>query len=200
MKKFILIFIPALFLGVCFHAFAEQDYNSPEMIKSFADWLYEQEKFNRAAGEYYRYYYIVSEAENEEQLLTDLHAELELAMRDDEVETTLLIHPNVLQDFYIYNEFLVYTDALLEQMDLEGVFQIASFHPNYQFAESTPDDVENYTNRSPYPMLHVLREASLTRAIDNHPDINSIPEQNIRLMRKMGREKMKLLLRDCFLH
>ena len=144
--------------------------------------------------------YVVSEAENEEQLLTDLHAELLLAMRDDEVETTLLIHPQVLQDFYIYNEFLVYSDALLEQMDLEGVFQIASFHPNYQFAESTPDDVENYTNRSPYPMLHILREASLTLAIDNHPDINNIPEQNIRLMRKMGREKMQMLLRDCFLH
>ncbi|MBK8504242.1 MAG: DUF1415 domain-containing protein [Saprospiraceae bacterium] len=143
--------------------------------------------------------YAVTEADNEEQLLLDLHAELELALRDIKIETTLLIHPNVLQEFYTYNDFLVLTDALLEKMDLVGVFQVASFHPDYQFAGTLPDDVENYTNRSPYPMLHILREASLSLAIDSHPDISNIPEQNMRLMREIGPEKMKILLRNCFL-
>jgi hypothetical protein len=132
-------------------------------------------------------------------LLLDLHAELELSLGDDTIETTLLIHPYVLQDFYIYNDFLVLADALLEQMDLDGVFQIASFHPDYQFADTLPGDVENYTNRSPFPMLHILREASLSLAIDSHPDIDSIPQQNIRLMHEMGLERLKLLWRNCFL-
>ena len=143
--------------------------------------------------------YVVSKASDEEQLLFDLHTELELILRDDTIETTLLIHPQVLQDFYEYNDFFVYTDGLLEQMDLEGVFQIASFHPDYQFADTLPEDVENYTNRSPYPMLHILREASLSLVIDSHPDIADIPEQNMRLMRDMGAEKMRVLWRNCFL-
>lgn len=140
----------------------------------------------------------VSEAETEGQLLADLQAELELLNNEDAVETTLLIHPGVLQDFFDYNQFLSYVDRLLEQMELEGVYQVASFHPDYQFAGSRPEDVENYTNRSPYPMLHLIREQSLERAIASHPDPDGIPGRNIELLESMGQDKMQALLQACY--
>ena len=141
----------------------------------------------------------VSEANTEEQLLFDMHAELDLTAQDDAIETTLLIHPHVLGDFGAYNQFLALTDDLIQQMGLEGAFQVASFHPRYQFTETEPEDPENYTNRSPYPMLHILREASLEVAIAGHPDIGSIPMHNRQLMREMGSDKMKALLKACFI-
>ena len=137
----------------------------------------------------------VSEAETEEQLLADLQAELELLNNDEAVETTLLIHPGVLQDFFDYNQFLNYVDSLLMQMELEGVYQVASFHPDYQFSGTRPDDVENYTNRSPYPMLHLIREDSLERAIAGYPHPERIPERNIELLESLGRDKMQALLK-----
>ena len=140
----------------------------------------------------------VTEATTEEQLLVDLQAELELLNSDEAVETTLLIHPEVLQNFYDYNQFLNYADNLLVQMELEGVYQIASFHPDYQFSGTGPDDVENYTNRSPYPMLHLIREESLEQAIANYPDPDQIPVRNVELLKSMGREKMQVLLQACF--
>ena len=140
----------------------------------------------------------VSEAETEEQLLADLQAELELLDNDEAVETTLLIHPGVLQDFFDYNQFLNYVDSLLTQMELEGVYQVASFHPDYQFSGTRPDDVENYTNRSPYPMLHLIREDSLERAIAGYPHPERIPEQNIELLESLGRDKMQALLKACY--
>ena len=140
----------------------------------------------------------VTEATTEEQLLVDLQAELELLNRDDAVETTLLIHPRVLKEFYDYNQFLDYADSLLVQMRLDGVYQIASFHPDYQFGGTEPDDVENYTNRSPYPLLHLIREESLERAISNYPDPDQIPERNIELLNSLGRDKMRALLQACF--
>jgi hypothetical protein len=140
----------------------------------------------------------VSEAETEEQLLVDLQAELELLNRDDAIETTLLIHPKVLKEFYDYNQFLDYADSLLAQMRLRGVYQIASFHPDYQFGGTEPDDVENYTNRSPYPLLHLIREESLERAISNYPDSDKIPERNIELLNSLGRDKIRALLQACF--
>ena len=142
--------------------------------------------------------FTVTEVTTEEQLLIALQAELELLNNEPSVETTLLIHPNVLQDFYDYNQFLNYADRLLAQMKLEGVYQIASFHPDYQFAGTNPDDAENYTNRSPYPMLHLIREESLERAIASYPDVDNIPEQNRKLMESLGEIKMKELLRACF--
>ncbi len=99
-----------------------------------------------------------------------------------------------MQSFDDYNQFLDLADALVLQMDLEGEFQIASFHPDYQFAETEFDDVENYTNRSPYPILHILREASLEKAIDAYPDVENIPSKNIALLRSMGTDKVKELL------
>jgi len=140
----------------------------------------------------------VTEATTEEQLLVDLQAELELLNRDDAIETTLLVHPRVLKEFCDYNEFLNCADSLLAQMRLNGVYQIASFHPDYQFGGTEPDDVENHTNRSPYPLLHLIREESLERAISNYPDSDQIPERNIELLNSLGRDKMRALLQACF--
>ncbi len=134
-----------------------------------------------------------------EQLLMALQSELDLLNTDSSIETTLLIHPGVLQDFYDYNQFLNYADSLLAEMGLEGIFQIASFHPDYQFNGTKPDDVENYTNRSPHPMLHLIREASLERAIANYPEADQIPQRNIALMNDLGQDKLQALLKSCFI-
>ncbi|RLA09911.1 MAG: DUF1415 domain-containing protein [Gammaproteobacteria bacterium] len=142
--------------------------------------------------------FFVSEATDEQQLLTDLQTELERLESDDSVETTLLIHPQVLTDFDDYNQFLDLADRLLEELDFEGVCQIASFHPDYQFAGTQPGDAQNYTNRAPYPVLHLLREASLERAIASFTDVELIPERNIELLEGLGQEKMQALLRACF--
>src|SRR5690606_37616422 len=125
-----------------------------------------------------------------EGLLQDLEqALLELQrLPAEQRETTLLIHPRVLQDFHDYNDFLDQADALLELMDLQGELQIASFHPQYRFAGTQPDDIENYTNRSPYPMLHLLREASISRAVDSALDADAISERNIRTLQRLGHE------------
>ena len=137
--------------------------------------------------------FIVTECTSDEALLMLLNAELEYIFANDDVETTLIIMPNYLLDFYDYNQFLDLADGLIQQMDFEGELQIASFHPDYQFADTKTDDVENYTNRSPYPILHILREASLEKAINSYPDVENIPERNIALLRQMGLEKVKAL-------
>ncbi len=139
----------------------------------------------------------VTDAASEAQLLTVLETELELLGADPSIETTLLIHPGVLQDFYDYNQFLDYADGLLVQMKLEGICQIASFHPDYQFGGTAPDDAENYSNRSPYPMLHLLREDSLGRAIAQYPDVEAIPERNIELLKQLGRQRLEAMLQAC---
>ena len=133
----------------------------------------------------------VSEAEDEETLLLALAEEIQFLDGHSQVETTLLIHPKTLSCFDDYNEFLGLADALLAEMEREGVYQIASFHPHYQFDGTQPDDPENYTNRSPYPLLHLLREESLSDAVDNHPDVQQIPSDNIALMNRMGIEKLR---------
>jgi len=117
---------------------------------------------------------------------------------DASVETTLLIHPKTLRDFYDFNDFLQVADTLLIDLALEGVVQIASFHPEYQFEGTAPDDVQNYTNRSPNPMLHLIREDSLARAIAAYPDVAHIPERNVALMQSMGSRKVRALLAKCF--
>ena len=142
--------------------------------------------------------FVTTEADNQEALLLVLHDELERLTQQPYIETTLLIHPQVLQDFYDYNDFLYLADRLLVQMELEGVYQIASFHPDYQFGGTEPEDAENYTNRSPYPVLHLLREDSLERVIADYPNVDDIPERNIALMNELGTNKLKALLQDCF--
>jgi hypothetical protein len=141
--------------------------------------------------------FAVTEVSTEGQLLIALQAELELLNNEPSVETTLLIHPNVLQSFYDYNQFLNYVDGLLAQLKLEGIYQVASFHPDYQFADTDPSDVENYTNRSPYQMLHLIREESLELAIASYPDVDDIPERNKKLMKSLGEDKLTKLLRAC---
>lgn len=142
--------------------------------------------------------YTVSEVTAQDQLLMDLKMELELLNANTDIETTLFIHPNILHDFYDYNDFLELTDSLLVEMKLDGIYQIASFHPDYQFGGTDFDDAENYTNRSPYQMLHLIREASLEKAVTNYPDPDNIPERNIKLMNELGTDKMKELLEKCF--
>ena len=141
--------------------------------------------------------FVVNEATTEERLLKALDGELALLNDNTAIETTLLIHPRVLQEFPDYNQFLDRADQLLVHMGLEGVYQVASFHPHYQFAGTAADDAENYTNRSPYPVLHILREASLTRSIEDHPDVEEIPARNIEKMNQLGSEKLMALLQRC---
>jgi uncharacterized protein len=139
--------------------------------------------------------YAVSSAGTPEALLTDLIAELRLLAEGDpaELETTLLIHPAVLTDFLDYNDFLAVAEAAVADLGLEGVLQVASFHPRYQFAGTRPDDIENYTNRSPYPTLHLLREESVARAVAAFPDAAEIYEKNILTLRKLGHEGWRSL-------
>jgi hypothetical protein len=128
-------------------------------------------------------------------LLAELIYELQaLAAADPAaIETTLLIHPSVLTDFLDYNDFLGVADAAVEDLGLTGILQIASFHPQYQFAGTAPDDIESYTNRSPYPMIHLLREASVERAVAAFPDTAEIYEKNIATQRRLGHEGWKRL-------
>ncbi|MEP7085174.1 MAG: DUF1415 domain-containing protein [Betaproteobacteria bacterium] len=146
--------------------------------------------FARAAHTGRRIRYVVTEAGEPEALVEVLVAELEwLAAADPaELETTLLIHPHVLTDFLDYNEFLDVADAAVEQLGLTGVVQVASFHPQYQFAGTAANDIDNYTNRSPYPTLHLLREDSVERAVAAHPDTNRIFENNIETLRRLGHD------------
>lgn len=102
-------------------------------------------------------------------------------------ETTLLIHPWVLNDFVEFNDFLQICDQTVADLDLEGELQVASFHPQYQFAGTQPDDIENYTNRSPYPILHLLHEASIESALAGVADPDAIYQKNILTLRKLGR-------------
>lgn len=134
--------------------------------------------------------YVVSTATTPEALLEALMDELQLLSDTDpaQVDTTLLIHPFVLNDFLDYNEFLDVADAALEDMQLDGELQVASFHPDYQFADSDPNDIANYTNRAPYPILHLLREDSIERAVDAFPEASEIFEKNIETMEKLGHE------------
>ncbi len=141
--------------------------------------------------------FVTTAATTAEQLLQVLQTELELLNADPSVETTLLIHPAVLQDFYDFNDFLDCADSLLVDMELEGIYQVASFHPDYQFGGTRSGDAENYTNRAPYPVLHLLREESLERVIADYPDVDDIPERNIELMNSLGQDKLQALLKSC---
>ena len=132
--------------------------------------------------------FVVSHAETPEDLVADLLEELRLLEDADpsQVDTTLLIHPGVLADFLDYNDFLDVADAAVEDLGLEGEIQVASFHPQYQFAGTEPDDIGNYTNRSPYPTLHLLREASVERAVAAFPEASGIFEKNLKTMEELG--------------
>ncbi len=132
--------------------------------------------------------YRVSEAKDPEALSEHLVEEL-FYLRDvsvEEVETTLLIHPEALTDFSSYLDYLSLTEFLLEKLELTGIIQLASFHPHYQFADTAIDAPENFTNRSPYPMLHLLREAQMAEALEHFPNPEQIPQRNIETMNRLG--------------
>lgn len=131
---------------------------------------------------------VLSEATTPEALLEDLAREL-LTLRDtpaQEVDTTLLVHPQVLQEFLDYNDFLDTADALVASLGLEGDIQVASFHPAYRFAGTADDDIGNYTNRTPYPTLHLLREESVSRAVEAFPDPEAIVARNTATLARLG--------------
>ncbi|NIF54642.1 DUF1415 domain-containing protein [Burkholderia sp. Ax-1724] len=132
--------------------------------------------------------YAVSDAEDMEAVLADLEAELQALVDADPnaVDTTLLILPRALGDFLDFNDGLYFADRLIKQLRLEGIIQIASFHPHYQFEDSEPDDIENYTNRAPYPILHLLREDSIDRAVAAFPEAEEIYERNQDTLRRIG--------------
>jgi hypothetical protein len=140
--------------------------------------------------------YVVSTATEPAELADDLMRELKHlhAATPDETDTTLLIHPWVLNDFLEYNEFLDVADVVLAGAGLEGEIQIASFHPDYQFANTHRDDVSNYTNRSPHPILHLLREASIDKAVEAFPNASKIYEKNIATLRRLGKKGWQNLL------
>ena len=114
-----------------------------------------------------------------------------------DTETTLIIFPSNLENFNAFLDCQVLAEELLTSQGYEGVYQIASFHPEYCFQGAEENDAANYTNRSPYPMFHLIREASVQRAIENHPDAESIPERNVEYAREQGLDKMKSLLQHC---
>jgi hypothetical protein len=132
--------------------------------------------------------YVISEACDLEGVLTDLETELHTLAQADpaDVDTTLLIIPHALADFLEYNDCLFFADRMLRQLRLEGELQVASFHPQYQFEGSEADDIENYTNRAPYPILHLLREASIERAVEAFPDVAQIYGRNQETLRRLG--------------
>jgi uncharacterized protein len=142
--------------------------------------------------------FALSDADLEDDLLEELAEEL-LRLRDtpaDEIDTTLLVHPRVLTDFLDYNDFLDRVDALIEALDLDGTLQVASFHPQYLFADTDADDPGNCTNRAPYPTLHLLREASLDKSIAAYPDADVIVQRNLETMTKLGLDGFHQLLAE----
>lgn len=139
---------------------------------------------------------VVSDAADEDSLLQDLADELAALRGADpqECETSVLVHPHVLGDFLAYNDFLDAVDALLEALGLDGELQVASFHPDYQFADTAPDDITNCSNRAPHPTLHLLREASVERAVDSVGDTDAIFERNMGRLRELSWAGWRALL------
>lgn len=137
----------------------------------------------------------LSDARNDEQLLADLQREMQLLDETpaQQLETTLVITPHHLQDFFDYNQFLGWANRMLKREGWQGVYQFASFHPNYCFAGAEPGDAENLTNRAPFPLIHIIREASLEKALAFYPDVEQVPERNqIRVAELSDAEKRAL--------
>lgn len=142
--------------------------------------------------------YAISHATDTTELHDALTEEINLLLNTpaDQIDTTLLIHPQVLTDFFEYNDFLERADRLLVKLDADGALQIASFHPDYQFQGTQSDDLENYTNRSPYPILHLIREASIDKALASYPDPDNIYQRNIDTLNRIGLDGWRQLFID----
>ncbi len=145
-----------------------------------------------------RIYFSVNHDTIIEQCLLHLMDECDRLDTEPDIETTLLIYADAFAGFDDYLDFLEVSESLLIKQGYEGTYQLASFHPDYCFQGSDPDDAANYTNRSPYPMLHLLRETSIEQALAGHPDPESIPQHNIELTQKLGLAKMQALLAACY--
>ncbi|MGV8844584.1 MAG: DUF1415 domain-containing protein [Pseudomonas sp.] len=143
--------------------------------------------------------YVFCEASDATELLAALCSELHLLADApaEQFDTTLLIHPGVLSDFLDFNDFLAVADGAVEELGYEGILQVASFHPQFQFADSALDDVSNATNRAPYPILHLLRETSIDRAVAAFPEAESIFEANIQTLENLGADGWADLQAQC---
>jgi uncharacterized protein len=143
--------------------------------------------------------YVFSAARDADALLATLGEEMDYLVATDAniVDTTLIIHPLVLDDFLDFNDFLGAADELLEQLGYDGTLQVASFHPRFRFAGTNEDDISNATNRSPFPTLHLLREASVDRAVAAFPEPETIYEKNIRTLEALGSEGFAALQAQC---
>lgn len=184
---------------------AQTDVQSDRIIAATQTWLERAViglnlcPFAKSVHVHRRVRYCVSAAQFTDELLEDLSRELhDLHAADPDVcETTLLIHPGVLTEFIEYSHFLRAADAAISKQGLDEEFQIASFHPDYQFGDGEADAIENYTNRSPYPMLHLLRESSIARAVATFPDTAAIYENNIETLRRLGHAGWQRLWTQC---
>jgi uncharacterized protein len=142
----------------------------------------------------------VTEATTEEDLLLALQDEMSLldSVEEDETETTLLVLPHMLDNFEDYNQFLDLVDVWLGEFGWEGNYQVASFHPDYQFADTEADDDSNLTNRSPWPILHLIRESSIARAVASYPDVEGIPGRNIERVEALSAAEKRRLFPYLF--
>ncbi|WP_047042756.1 DUF1415 domain-containing protein [Vibrio mexicanus] len=142
----------------------------------------------------------VSDAVTEETLLEDILQELMLLENHtpDELETTLVVVPNLLDDFYDYNAFIDWVEALIKQQDWQGIYQVATFHPNYCFGGAAPEDDENLTNRSPYPIFHLIREESMEKVLRHYPNPEDIPDTNIERVSNLTEDERKKLFPYLF--
>lgn len=138
-----------------------------------------------------------SNAQSVEDALTELMLEIDALNSDSAIETTLLVFPSFLADFFEYLDFVDLAEKVLHLNDYEGIYQLATFHPDYCFADARPDDVTNYTNRSPFPMLHLLREEQIEKAIEYYGDTDNIPEINMSCLRQLGLDKVKEMSSHC---
>lgn len=152
--------------------------------------------FAKSVWQQDRIYYAISRADSDEAALTDLYLECLRLSESDDIETTLLILPYHLTEFEDFNQFLDLAEVLLEQNSWTGIYQIAHFHPQYQFAGTSPDSRENWTNRAPFPVLHLLRESSLDKAIDSHISIDDVPVANIERLNKLDDDEFDRIFAD----
>lgn len=177
--------------------------NPQKIISTTQQWLtsyviaYNICPFARRVHETHAIHYRVCEQADLEQALQSLMEECFELEANPEIATSLVIYPLGFDDFEDYLDLLEIAERLLSDRGYDGIFQLASFHPNYCFDDSEQQDPANYTNRSPYPMLHVIREDSLSQALASYPEPEKIPERNIQLNRELGLEVLRRLLADC---
>ncbi|MDF1684007.1 MAG: DUF1415 domain-containing protein [Legionellaceae bacterium] len=138
----------------------------------------------------------IAQPDNVEQALETMMSTIVRMDENADIETVLLVFPDLFLNFDDYLDFVALGEELLSVSGYEGIYQLATFHPDYCFADALETDVSNYTNRSPYPMLHILRESSIEKAIDYYGDTSKIPDNNIETMHQLGLDKVKALLKN----